>query len=70
MKNKGGPLGHFLKFEKFPKKIKMRSLNSVTVPKNVIGDHLGFFDIHCVAKYKKIEGGPFGEIQKASKKVA
>ena len=51
MKNKGGPLGHFLKISE--KKIKMRSLNSVTVPKNVIGDHLGFFDIHCVAKYKK-----------------
>ena len=30
---------------------------------------LGFFDIHCVAKYfKKLKGRPFGGIQKASKK--
>ena len=31
----------------------MRFLNSVTVPKNVKEDYpLGFFDIHCVAKYR------------------
>ena len=37
--------------------LKLRFLNSVTEPKNVIGDPLGFFNIHCVAKYsKKIEG--------------
>ena len=33
------------------------------------GDPLGFFDIHCVAKCRKNEGGPFGAIQKVSKKV-
>ena len=26
-----------------------------------MGDPLGFFNIHSVAKHKKIEGGPFGE---------
>ena len=26
------------------------------------GDLLGFFNIHFVGKYQKIEGGPFGEI--------
>ena len=26
------------------------------------GDPLGFFNIHSVGKYQKIEGGPFGEI--------
>ena len=25
------------------------------------GDLLGFFNIHSVGKYQKIEGGPFGE---------
>ena len=25
------------------------------------GDPLGFFNIHSVGKYQKIEGGPFGE---------
>ena len=32
------------------------------------GDPLRFFDIHCVAKNKRNEGGPFGGIQKALKK--
>ena len=25
------------------------------------GDPLGFFNIHSVGEYQKIEGGPFGE---------
>ena len=25
------------------------------------GDPLGFFNIHSVAKYQKMQGGPFGE---------
>ena len=43
----------------------LRILNSVTVPKNVKGGRFGFFQhpICC-----KIEGGPFGSIQKFSKK--
>ena len=37
--------------------------------KNVKGDPLGFFNIHYVAKYfKKLKGGPFGDIEKISKK--
>ena len=38
----------------------MRFLNSVTVPKNVKGGTL----------LKQMKGGPFGAIQKVSKKVA
>ena len=61
-------------FKKFPKKNwKMWFLNSVTVPKNVKGggEPLEFFDIHCFAKKNETnEGGPFGAIQKISKKVA
>ena len=32
------------------------------------GDPLGFLKIQFVAKYQKIEGGPFGDIKKLSKK--
>ena len=34
------------------------------------GDHLGFLNIHSVAKYQSIEGGEgfFGDIKKISKK--
>ena len=30
-------------------------------------DPLGFFNIHPVAKYQKMEGGPFGDIEKCLK---
>ena len=33
------------------------------------GDHLGYFNIHSVAKHQKIEGGPFGEKNFFEKKV-
>ena len=33
------------------------------------GDHLGYFNIHSVAKHQKIEGGPFGEKIFFEKKV-
>ena len=32
------------------------------------GDPLGFFNIHSVAKHKKMQGGPFGEIFFSKKK--
>ena len=32
------------------------------------GNPLGFLKIQFVAKYQKIEGGPFGDIKKLSKK--
>ena len=48
------------------KKFLMRFLNSVTVPKNVKGDPLRFFDIH--QNIETNEGGPSGAIQKTSKK--
>ena len=28
---------------------------------------MGFFKLHSVANYQKIEGGPFGDIEKVSK---
>ena len=28
------------------------------------GDPLGFFNIHSVANYQQIQGGPFGDISK------
>ena len=31
------------------------------MPKKLKGGPLGFFNIHSVGKYQKIEGGPFGE---------
>ena len=50
----------------------MRFLNSVTVPKNENRGPWGFFDIHCVSKYRnKRRGDPLVEskkIQKQSKK--
>ena len=62
---KGGPFGLFetpvlwkirkkLNFfgEKVSKNLKMRFLNSVTVPKNVQGGLFGIFCIHSVAKYR------------------
>ena len=51
----------------------MRFLNSVTVPKNVKGDPLRFFDIHCVAKYRnKWRGDPLVQSKKShsAEKVA
>ena len=35
-----------------------------------MGDPVGFINIHCVAKYQNIEGGPFGAIKKLSKKIS
>ena len=29
-----------------------------------------FLNIHCVAKYQKIGGGPFGDIEKIAKKAS
>ena len=42
--------GDYLETSK--KNHKMIFLNSVTVPKNVKGEPLGFFSIHSVAKYR------------------
>ena len=39
------------------------------MPKTVKGDSLRFLNIHSFAKFeKKIEGGPFGDFEKFSKK--
>ena len=35
----------------------MRFSNSVSVPKEIKGDPLGLFDIHCVAKYRNNRKG-------------
>ena len=32
------------------------------------GDPLGFFNIHSVANYQQIQGGPFGDISKKNRK--
>ena len=49
----------------------MRFLNSVTVPKNVKGGTLWDFLTSIVLQnIETNEGGPFGAIQKTSKKVA
>ena len=68
-KIEGGPFGDF---KNFSKKNLKRFLNSASVPKNVKRGPFGFFGIHFVANYrnKSNEGGPFGAIQKISKKVA
>ena len=34
------------------------------------GNPLGFFNIYCVAKLQKIEGGPFGEFFPEKKRLA
>ena len=61
-----GPFGNFKKFPKnFLKKVIFEQFHSGKKCKR--GDPLGFFDIHCVAKYREIKGGPFGAIQKISK---
>ena len=51
------------------KKFKMRFLNSVTVPNNVKWGLLGFFDIHCVAKYRNKRRGTLWCNPKNLKKV-
>ena len=58
--------------EKISQKIqKMRFLNSVTVPKNVKGGTLWDFLTSIVLQNVETnEEGPFGAIQKVSKKVA
>ena len=49
----------------------MRFLNSVTLPKNVKGGSLwNFLTFIVLQNFETIEGGPFGAIQKVSKKVA
>ena len=59
-KLKGDPLEALNNFRK------KRILNSLIVPKNE-KRILGFFIIHSVAKYRKIEGERFGDIKKFSK---
>ena len=41
----------------------MKKMKSLTMPKKLkgFGDPLGFFNIHSVGKYQKIEKGHFGE---------
>ena len=56
--------GDFKKFSK--KKLKLR----FTVPKNVKGGPWGFLKLQFVAKYQKIECGPFGDILKISRNLA
>ena len=52
-------------------KLKLRFLNSVTVPQNVIGGTLlDFLTSIVLQNIRKLKGRPFGGIQKASKKVA
>ena len=68
-KIKGGPLGDLKKTWVW--EIKMRFLNSVTVPKNVKGGPFGvFWDPLCCKISKQTKGRPFGGIQKTSKNVA
>ena len=38
------------------------------VPKTLRRDPLGVFNIHSDANSQKIEGGPFGDLKKSSKK--
>ena len=48
--------------------MKMRFLNSITVPKNVEGGPFWIFYIHCVAKYRnKRSGDPLVESKKVQK---
>ena len=57
--------------KKFPKIFLMGFLNSVTVPKNVKGGTLCYFLTSIVLQnIESNEGGPFGAIQKTSKKIA
>ena len=49
------------------KKIEKKSPNA---EKTERGDPLGFFNIHSVGKYQKIEEGPFGENFFSEKKVS
>ena len=39
------------------------------VPKNVKGGPSGFINIHSIAKYQKLEGGPLGTSKKFRKKI-
>ena len=56
-------------FKNFRKKLKMRILNCVTVPKNVKGGTLWDFLTSIVLQnIETNEEGPFGAIQKISKK--
>ena len=48
----------------------MRILNSLIVPKNVEKGALVFFNIRPVAKYQKIEVGPFGDIKEFRENVS
>ena len=70
-KIEGGPFGDFKKFlnKIFEKKIIFEQCHSAEKCKR--GDPLGFFDIPlCCKVSKEMKGGPFGAIQKISKKVA
>ena len=42
--------------------MRKKSEKSLTMPKKLSGDPLGFFNIHSLAKHQIIEGGPFGEL--------
>ena len=46
-------------------------MKNLTMPKKLNGgtDPLGFFNIHSVGKYQKIEGRPFGEKKFRKKSV-
>ena len=50
------------------KKQKLRISNSVTVPKNVKADPLGFFNSLLLQNFKTKIGGPFGVIKNGYKK--
>ena len=64
-KSNGGPLGDF---EKFPKKIKyeiFEQFHRAAICETE--DPLGFFDIHCVAKYRNKRRGDSFESKKLQK---
>ena len=52
------------------KKRQLRVLNSVTVPKKVKRDHLGFFNINSIAKYQQTLKGNFLETLKCFEKIS
>ena len=52
---KGGPFGDIKKFSK---------KKSHSAEKCKKGNSFGFINIHCVAKYQKLEGGTFRDMNK------
>ena len=55
-------------FPNFFRKFFLKSPVSHIAPKNVKGTLSAFLNIHSVAKYQKIDGGPFGAMKKIGKK--